>query len=104
MFGHDNSFWAAVGGAVFVRLLTSEYEGPLAKRLLRGGTTAFVAVFCAITFTKPILSMSNLPADVWTIPVAALLALTGEGLTRVLIKMTGDFEGLLGVIRAWRGK
>lgn len=103
MLGHDTTFWGTVAGAVFVRLVTAEYDGPWHSRLIRGFSTAFAAVFSAVVFTKPVIAFFALPDDVWAIPVAALLALTGEGLMRLVIRATGDSKFFLSIIRAWRG-
>ena len=103
MLGHDSRFWGAVLGAVVVRLITSEYDGPLYSRLLRGFFTAFAAVFSAVVFTKPVITFFSLPDDVWLIAVAALLALTGEGLMRMAIRATGDSKFFVSIIKAWRG-
>ena len=103
MSGHDNTFWWTVLGAVVVRLFTAEYEGALPSRLFRGGFIAFAAIFSAVTFTRPVVSFFDLPLDVWQIPVAALLALTGEGLMRIVIRATGDSKYFLSLIRAWKG-
>lgn len=101
LFGHDTGFWLAVAGATVIRLLTAEYKGPIWARLFRQGATAFTAVFSAVVFTEPALDILQFPADTYKIPFAALLALAGEGMMRMVMNLS--WSQALDVVRAWRG-
>lgn len=103
-FGHDNSFWTAVLGAAVVRLITAEYEGPWWARFVRGAATAFMAVFAAVFFTRPLMHLLGLPEESFLVPMAAMIALTGEGLMRLIIRLTADSNGIAEIFRIWRGK
>jgi hypothetical protein len=103
-FGHDTSFWMATFGAAVVRILTAEYNGPALLKLLRAVTIVFTAVFAAMVFTDPVCNYLGLNLEIYKVPMAAVLALTGEGIMRAVIRATGDFKFILEAIKAWRGK
>lgn len=98
LFGNEPSFWFAVAGATVVKLMTSPYQS-----LLRAATTVFAALFAAYFFTDPVLDWSRLPPETYKAPVAALLALTGEGLMRVAMQVANDPSKIIEWVRAWRG-
>jgi hypothetical protein len=99
IFEHDWRFWAAVVGAAFVRVATSENHS-----LVRSALTVGMAVFAAWTFTDVTLHYLNLPPATYRNPVAALLALTGKGLMRFAIDTTNDPNKALDLWDKWRGK
>lgn len=96
LFDLDWRFWAAVLGAAFVRVVTSENHS-----LLRSVLTVAMAVFSAWIFTDVTLDYLNLPPATYRNPVAALLALTGEGLMRFAIAAVNDPRKILDL---WRGR
>lgn len=98
-FDHDWRFWLAVLGAAFVRVATSENHS-----FLRSALTVGMAVFAAWTFTDVTLDYLNLPPPTYRNPVAALLALTGEGLMRFAIGAVNDPGKALDLWNKWRGK
>lgn len=98
MFGHDIGFWLAVIGATLVKLLTSPYHS-----FLRAVVTVFAAVFSAYVFTGPAIQWLGLTPETYTAPVAALLALTGEGLMRLVMASSNDPGRLFELFRQWRG-
>lgn len=98
IFGFDLTFWIASFGAAFVRVVTSENHS-----FTRSILTVFAAVFSAYFFTSPVVHWLGLPAAVYTNPVAALLALTGEGIMRWIINLANDPTKALDIIKVWRG-
>ena len=98
IFGHDLSFWISVAGATIVKLLTTPY-----KSLIHLGLTIFAAVFSAMVFTDPVLAWLKLDPNAYKAAIAALLALTGEGIMRALITVAADPTKALEWVRAWRG-
>lgn len=84
-FNFDYRFWLAIAGATLFKLLTSPVYS-----LHRALATVIAAVFCAWLFTDPVLDVLNLTAKTYREPVAALLALMGEGAMRWFIAMTPD--------------
>lgn len=106
IFGHDTSFWIATAGATVVRLLSMDHSGlSPGAAIFRGVAGAFTAVFTAITFTDPLLTWQALDPSVWKVPTAAILALTGESLVRLVLNIVPkDWAGLAEIIRTWRGK
>jgi hypothetical protein len=98
IFGHDISFWVAVVGATLVKLLTSPYAS-----IGRAVTTVFVAVFAAWAFTDSALHWFGLGGDTYKVPMAALIALTGEGVARIILAGANDPAKLLTLWRQWRG-
>jgi len=99
MFNQDPAFWIAVIGATIVKLATSPYHS-----LFRTLMTIFAAVFSAWAFTVPTLDWLELDPATYTPPVAALLALTGEGFMRMVLGAVNDPTKLAELIRIWRGK
>lgn len=93
----DIKFWIAVVGAALVRVATSENHS-----LLRSSITVCTAVFLAWVFTDSALDWFNLPASTYRNPMAALLALTGEGLARFAINMVNDPAKALDFWEKWR--
>jgi hypothetical protein len=98
---HDLAFWLSVAGATMIKLLTSQYGGPL-KVLL----TVLAAVFSAYFFTIPAMHILGLDPEVYTTVMAAVMAVTGEGLMRWVMKFVDtlpyDPGKLIDLIRRWR--
>ncbi|MCV0395496.1 MAG: hypothetical protein K5872_22370 [Rhizobiaceae bacterium] len=95
IFGHDIAFWIAVAGATVVKLMTSPFHS-----LFRAVATVFAAVFSAYVFTDPVVHWLELNSETYTAPMAALLALTGEGIIRSLMAASFDPAKIL---EWWRG-
>jgi hypothetical protein len=87
-----------VAGAT-VKLMTS-------KRLTKWGAvvSAFTAIFTALVFTDAVASLLGATESALRYAIAAMLALTGEGLVRIVIDTSNDPKKLLEWLRAWRGK
>lgn len=83
-FHFEYKFWLAVLGAAIFKLLTSPWHSPT-----RAVITVLAAVFSAWIFTDPVLHFMNWPMT-YREPVAALLALTGEGTMRWVIRITPE--------------
>lgn len=83
-FNSDYRFWLAVAGAALFKLLTSPWHSPT-----RALITVLAAVFSAWIFTDLVLHVMSWPA-VYREPVAALLALTGQGFMQWVIRTTPD--------------
>lgn len=77
-------FWIAVAGAALFKLLTSPWHS-----LTRAIVTVLAAIFAAWVFTDPTMHFMDWPES-YRNPVAALLALTGEGTMRWVIRTTPD--------------
>jgi hypothetical protein len=99
LFGHDWAFWLAATGAALVKLFTSQYQS-----FFRSCVTVAAAVFCAVVFTDAACDWFRLAPETYKVPMAALLALTGEALLRLALSLLDDPKRILDVIRAWRGK
>ncbi len=100
LFNHDWSFWVAILGATVVKLFASPYHS-----VWRALLTVFAAVFSAYFFTNAALDYLNLNPDVYRSPVAAVVALTGEGLMRALIEASVNPQKWFGgVIARWKIK
>lgn len=88
-------FWAAIAGAIILKIFT-------VRRLGIGGviTTALSAVFFAVVFTEPVLAWWQWPRQPYEPAVAAVLALFGEHIARLILQS----QSLAELIKAWRGK
>lgn len=95
----DPMFWLTAVGAAFVRIIASQSMHP--KRAM---ATFFVAVFSAWAFTDAALHALGLSPEVYQYAMCAIVAITAENVTRLILIGTNDFEGLRKVIMAWRGK
>lgn len=94
--GHDPRFWAAVGVATLLKLVTSKLHSPWRVVVMIG-----FALFSAVFFTDPVLHFMQWDPDVYKAPTAALLALTGEGIMRSLVTL--NWDRMIEFVRAWRG-
>lgn len=97
ILGHDLSFWVSVIGATLIKLFTSPYSS-----FTRAILTVFAAMFAAYVFTEPMIHWLSLDAATYTTPMAALLALTGEGLMRVVMGMADNPIRAIELYNAWR--
>ncbi len=98
LFNLDLSWWFAVIGAALLRVFTSEKQS-----FLRSIIVVCAAVFVAYHFTAPVLDWLQLPPEIYNNPVAALLALTGEGIMRWIIGAANDPSKIFDLLRSWRG-
>jgi hypothetical protein len=100
---HNLSFWLAVIGAAGVKLFTSEYTG-----FLRALTTVVAAVFAAYFFTTPAMTLLGLDQETYTTAMAAIMALTGEGLMRWIMgvsnSLPSDPSKIVDLFKRWAGK
>ena len=99
LFGQDNSFWIAAIVAAAIKVAASD-KFHIARALITFST----AVFCAWAFTGAILDWMNLKPETYTVPMAALVAVTGENLMRLTMIATSDMRHVVTIIKAWRGK
>lgn len=97
--GHDLGFWLAVAGAAVFKLLTSPSLSPV-----RALATVTAALFAAIIFTDPVLNWLALDPLQYKTPIAALIALTGEGLLRSIVSITSSPEKLIDTFKAILGR
>ncbi len=98
IFGQDIAFWAATAGATTIKLLTSPFHS-----FTRACMNVFAAMFSSYVFTEPTLDWLGLDANTYRYAIAALLALTGEGLMRLAIQIVNDPTRVIAFLRAWRG-
>lgn len=92
-FGYDHRVWLAIGGAILVKIITSEKHS-----FKRAATIISVSVFAAWVGTDPMVDYMNLDPEKHRVVTAALLALTGESLVRWLSNLDP-----MKLIQAWRG-
>lgn len=88
---------AIVGGAVLKIGLSAD----LTWR--QRAFTGLVAVWAAAIFSDPALRLFSLDPT-YKAPLAAVIALTFEGIARFVLNLVSERVTLLEVIRAWRGK
>ncbi|MEM7303346.1 MAG: hypothetical protein AAF468_19880 [Pseudomonadota bacterium] len=100
MFGHDYPFYIAIGVALLVKLITSRVHS-----LWQAAASVASGLFAAVFFTDMVLHIGGLSPAEYKIPVAALLALTGEGLVKWVLGAADNPEKtLFGFLKAWRSK
>lgn len=81
-----------------MKMLSSPY-----KSILRAILTGFAAIFSAWVFTDPVIHWFSLDREVYRIPMAALMTLTGEGLMRFAIRVANDPTQILDWWKTWKG-
>lgn len=92
----DWGFLLTVIGATVVKILSSPYHS-----LLRAGLTIFAALFSAYVFTDPVMDFFVI-SEGYEYAIAALLALTGEGLMRMIMSLANDPVKLIEIWNLWR--
>lgn len=80
----DYKFWAAVVGAIVIKLLTSRWHSPLKALVI-----VVSAVFMAWLFTDPLIEFMNWPLS-YRAPVGGLFALTADGTIKWIIRVTPE--------------
>ena len=95
----DPYFWITAVLAALVKVAASDKF-----HIWRGLISFVIAIFCAWVFTDPFLDWFDLRKEVYQIPVAALFAVTGENMVRMILLTTSDNKVILSIIKAWRGK
>lgn len=97
IFDHDIAFWFAALGSAFLKILLSPWMG-----FWKGIASVAAALFCAIVFTEPLLNYLNMDPETYKAALAALIALTGEGVVRWVLQVAtepGKFAEMLRNIR-----
>lgn len=97
MNNNDFAFWAAMLGAALLRVITSPVHS-----MWRAAISILTAVFIAWVFTDAALDWLHLAAGVYRVPMGALIALTSDGIVRVLLAAGRDPLKFISDIR--RGK
>lgn len=95
LFAEKPGFWAAIAGAILVKVLTTR-----SLNFWQVCATTISALFFAVVFTAPMLHWWSLPSSPYEPAVAAVLALFGEHIARLVLQSQSIAE----LIRAWRGK
>lgn len=95
-FGYDIRFWLVVIGATIVKVISSPFHS-----IRRAAIMIFVAFFCAVVFTEPVVDFFGLNRQTYGYGVAAALALTGEGFIRMILQMVEKPEKLSAAISEW---
>lgn len=98
IFGHDIAFWFAAIGSALLKILLSPWMG-----FWKGLASVVAALFCAIVFTEPLLNYLNMDPETYKAALAALIALTGEGVVRWLLQIATEPGKLAEIIRYIRG-
>jgi hypothetical protein len=94
---HDMAFWLSAAGATVIKILTSQYGGPI-----RMAASVLAALFSAYFFTSPALHFLGLDPEVYTTLMAAVMALTGEGIMRFIISLSNNPEKVIDLFQLWR--
>ena len=97
--GHDIYFWIAVTLAALFKVMTSPRMS-----FVRSLVAIFAALFAAWVFTRPIMDLLTLDPHTYTIPVAVLSGLTGEGLMKWSIFAANNPKEALEFLKVWRGR
>lgn len=99
VFGHDIAFWFAAFGSAMLKILLSPWMG-----FWKGTISVVAALFCAIVFTAPVLDYLNMDPETYKAALAALIALTGEGIVRWLLQIATEPGKLAAMIKSLRGE
>ena len=99
LFGHDIAFWFAAFGSAALKIALSPWMG-----FWKGAVSVGAALFCAIVFTEPVLDYLNMDPETYKAALAALIALTGEGVVRWLLQIATEPGKLAAMIKTLRGE
>lgn len=94
---NDLAFWAAMLGAALLRVITSPFHS-----MWHAAISILTAVFVAWVFTDAAIDWLHLNPGVYRIPMGAVIALTADGIVRVLLAAGRDPLKFISEIR--RGK
>lgn len=97
-FQFDPAFLISALGATIIKIATSPYHS-----LFRSIVTVLAALFSAWAFTDAALTLLGLDPAIYRNPMAAVLALTGEGVMRFVIGLSANPEKALDLWRKVRG-
>ncbi|NUQ18553.1 MAG: hypothetical protein HOP95_08900 [Sphingomonas sp.] len=89
----DWTFWFALVGAALVRVLTSPFHS-----LLRAAIQISVSVFIAWLFTDAAVDYLHLNPSVYRAPMGGLLALTADGLVRIVLNWAASPRSFLSLL------
>ncbi len=95
---HDIAFWVAVSIATGLRVFMAVYE-TVTKTIV----SVVAALFCAVFFTSPIIDYFAL-SDSYIAAIGGLVAITGQGTLRWIMKISEDPWKLIDYIMKWKGK
>lgn len=99
LFGHDWTFWVALVGAALVRVATSPFHSIL-RAVIMVGTSVFVAW----AFADAVLDLLHLNPATYKTAVGALLALTADGIVRMIFSYAEKPDQLIELWRKFRGQ
>ncbi|MCB1422786.1 MAG: hypothetical protein KDJ69_10035 [Nitratireductor sp.] len=110
-FGHDVTFWTAVGCACVLKLVTSDPVTDRDGRPLKGRARAgqlfasfLAAVLPPFLATKALAEILAVQSRVVENLIAVGLVIIGEGIVRWMIRVSQKPEGLIElVLRIYRG-
>jgi hypothetical protein len=98
---HSLRFWAAVGIATVIRVLSAPYESVKASVIL-----VVTSVGCAAIFSLPVAALLGASDPNMVGAVGGLIALTSVGLVKwvlaVLDNLPKDPRGVIDLIKQWR--
>lgn len=97
LFSIDWKFWAVAAGATLIKVASSPYFS-----LPRAALMVFAALFSVYVFTDPLMHWLQLEVR-YRLALAALVALTGEGLMRMIITCANDPRQFMELLKIWRG-
>lgn len=97
IFGHDWAFWITIAITSLVKLFVSPYQG-----ILKTIITITTAIFFAWVFTDAVLHILSLNSEIYKYPIAALIALTAEGISKIVLSILESPKTFIEFIRAWR--
>lgn len=98
--GYDAQFWISVGAAAVVKYTL----GPT-HSLWRSLITGFAGIWCAWTFTQPIVIYVGVSDNIYyIIAVAGTLTLTGDNIARNLIHLSQNPKEIVDLINHIRGR
>jgi hypothetical protein len=94
LFGHDWAFWVALVVAAMIRVATSPFHS-----IWRAVIMVVTSVFIAWAFADAAVDLLKLDKT----PVGALLALTADGVVRLVFAWLQDPAKLVDLWRRFRG-
>lgn len=102
--GHTWAVWLAVLTGIVLRVWAEPPKGetPI-RKVIALSFSAACGFAIGLNFYTVVIEWRGLSPETWDVPIAMLLALTGESFVRFIINIW-DWEKVKEVMSIWRGK
>ena len=80
IFNHDQNFWLLVAIAAAIKVVSSKFQS-----ISRSLTMFATSMLFAVVFADPVVDRLGLEHDQYSVAVGVIIALTADGILRVIL-------------------